>query len=70
MTTIACKRKLNTKSIKDKYNTLREVENGKNNVASHCKVRYTKKHFIYLAKKIRIKYSKPRRKEATKNASN
>ena len=29
MATIAGKRKLNTKSIKDKYNALKEVENGK-----------------------------------------
>ena len=29
MATIASKRKLNTKSIKDKYNALKEVEDGK-----------------------------------------
>ena len=29
MSTIAIKRKLNTKSIKDKYNALKEVEDGK-----------------------------------------
>ena len=29
METIASKRKLNTKSIEDKYNTLKEVEDGK-----------------------------------------
>ena len=29
MSTIASKRKLNTKSIKDEYSTLKEVEDGK-----------------------------------------
>ena len=48
MATIASKCKLNTKSIKDKYS---ESGGWKNKVASHCKVRYTKEHFIYLAKK-------------------
>ena len=50
MATIASKRKLNANSIKDKYSALKEVEGGKK-VASCCKVRYTKKHFICLAKK-------------------
>ena len=34
MATIASKRKLNTKSIKDKYNALKEVEDGKTEVAA------------------------------------
>ena len=50
MATIASKRKLNANPIKDKYSALKEVEDGKK-VASCCKVRYTKKHFICLAKK-------------------
>ena len=42
MATIASKRKLNTKFIKDKYSALKEAEDGKNKVGSCCKVRYTK----------------------------
>ena len=51
MATVASKRKLNTKSIKDKCSALKEVEDGKNIAASRCKVQYTKEHFVYLAKK-------------------
>ena len=68
MATIASKRKLNTKSIKDKYNALKEVEDGK--TKSQVAAKYgIPKNTLSTWLKTRIKFSKPRRKEATQNAS-
>ena len=66
MATIASKRKLNTKSIKDKHNALKEVEDGSRKSLQSTVYQRT---LYLLGEKIRIKVSKPRRKEATENTS-
>ena len=68
MSTIASKRKLNTKSIKDEYSTLKEVEDGK--TKSQIAAKYgIPKSTLSTWLKNKDKFSKPRRKEATQNAS-
>ena len=63
MAAIASKRKLNTKSIKDKYQALKEVEEGKSKLQVAAKYGLPKKHAIHLDKKQEIKYSKRLRKK-------
>ena len=68
MATNSSKCKLNTKSIKDKYSALKEVEDGK--TKSQVAAKYgIPKNTLSTWLKIRITFSKPRRKEATQNAS-
>ena len=75
MATIASKCKLNTKSIKDKYSALQEVEDRK--AKSQVAAKYAiPKNTLSTWLKNKDKISKPRRKEATieaghfQNASN
>ena len=64
MATIAGKRKLNTKSIKDKYSALKEVEDGK--TKSQVAAKYViPKNILSTWLKIYIIFSKPQRREAT-----
>ena len=65
---IANKRKLNKKSIKDKYSALKEVEDGK--TKSQVAAKYgIPKNTLSTWLKNKTKFSKPRRKEATQNTS-
>ena len=64
--TVRGNNKLNTKSIKDKHNALKEVEDGSRKSLQSTVYQST----LYLiGEKIRIKVSKPRRKEAIENTS-
>ena len=62
MATIASKRKLNTKSIKDKYQALKEVEEGKSKLQVAAKYGIPK-NTLSTWIKTKIKYSKRLRKE-------
>ena len=65
MATIASKCKLNTKSIKDKYKALKELEDGKTKL--QVAARYgIPKSTLSTWLKIRIKFSKPRIKANSK----
>ena len=68
MATIASKRKLNTKSIKDKYNALKEVEHGK--TKSQVTSKYgIPKNTLSTWLKNKDKIFEARKKEATQKAS-
>ena len=68
MATIASKRELNTKSINDKYSALKTVEDGK--TKSQVAGKYDiPKNILSTWLKNKDKFSNPRRKEATQNAS-
>ena len=62
MATIASKRKLNTKSIKDKYQALKEVEEGKSKLQVAAKYGIPKNTLPTWIKN-KDKYSKRLRKE-------